>query len=109
MERQDNVNPKYIKVEVEVKIEVTVKEIIRIGIGQIIDEIVETEDNSGKTEAVTDLSKIIGEIISEKIQEIMADKIAQENTDTKIIGIMVMIEAGIGLEKGHFPEVMTVI
>ena len=39
----------------------------------------------------------------------MADKIAEENTETIIIGMIVMIEAGIGLEKGHFPEVMTVI
>ena len=55
--RQLNLNPKYIKVEIEVKIEVTVREIIRIGIGQIIDQTVETEDNSGKTEADSDLSK----------------------------------------------------
>ena len=42
-------------------------------------------------------------------QEIMADKIAEENTETTIIGMIVMIEAGMGLEKGHFPKVMTVI
>ena len=53
------------------------------------------------------MSKIIGEIISEKIQEIMADKIAEENTETTIIGMIVIIEAGIGLEKGHFPEFTT--
>ena len=103
MEGQDNLNPKYIKVEVEVKIDVTVKEIIRIGIGQIIDGIVETEDNSGKIEVDTDLSKIIGEIISEKTKKIMADKMAEENTETTIIGMMVMTEAGIVLEKGCFP------
>ena len=34
--KQDNLNHKYIKVEVEAKIEATVKEIIRTGIGQII-------------------------------------------------------------------------
>ena len=39
----------------------------------------------------------------------MADKIAEENRETTIIGMIVMIEAGIGMEKGHFPEVMTVI
>ena len=75
---------------------------------QIIDRIVETEDNSGKTEVDTYLSKIIGEIISGKIQEIMADKIAEENRETTITGMIVMIKAGINLEKGNFPEVMTV-
>ena len=73
MERQDNLNHKYIKVEVEDKIEAIVKEIIRIGIGQTIDQTVGTEDNSGKTEVDTDLSKVIEEIILEKIQETMAD------------------------------------
>ena len=67
MEGQDNLSPKYIKVDVEVKIEATIREIIRIGIGQIMDQIVETEDNSGKTEVDTDLSKVIGEIDLEKI------------------------------------------
>ena len=109
MEGQEDLDPKYITVEVEVKIETTVKEIIRIGIGQIIDHIVQTENNSGKTEVDADLSKVVGEIISEKIQEVMADKIAEENTETTIIVMIAMIEAGIGLEKSHFPVVMTVI
>ena len=39
----------------------------------------------------------------------MADKIAEENIETTIIGMIVMIEAGTGLEKGGIPEVMTVI
>ena len=55
------------------------------------------------------MNKVIEEIVSEKIQEIIADKIAEENTETIIIGVIVMIEAGISLEKGHFPEVMTII
>ena len=101
--------PQIHQIEVEVKIEVTIKEIIRIGIGQIIDQIVETEDNSDKTEVDTHFSKVIGEIISKKIQESMAGKIAEENTETTIIGMVAMIGAGIGLEKGHFPEVMAVI
>ena len=109
MEGQDNLSPKYIKVEAVVKIEAIVKEIIRIGIGQIIDQTVETEDNSGKTEVGTDLNKVIGEIILEKIQEIMADKIAEEGIEMTIIGMIVMIEAGTSLEKGHIPEVMTII
>ena len=55
------------------------------------------------------MSKVIREIILEKIQDIMADKIAEENIETTIIGMIVMIEAGIDLEKGSFPEVMTII
>ena len=56
-----------------------IREIIRIGIGQIIDQIVEIEENSGKTEAGTDLSKVIGETILGKIQEIVVDKTEEEN------------------------------
>ena len=55
------------------------------------------------------MSKVVGEIILEEIQEIMEDKLAEENTETTIIGMKVMIDAGTGLEKGHVPEVMTVI
>ena len=55
------------KTEVEHKMEATTREIIRIDIGQIIDQIVEIEDNSGKAEADTDLSNVTGEIISGKI------------------------------------------
>ena len=36
----------------------------------------------------------------------MADKIAEENTEATIIGIK---EAGIGLEKACFPEVVIII
>ena len=50
MEEQGNLNPKYIKTEVEAKIEAITKEIIRIGIGQITDQTVGIEDSSGKTE-----------------------------------------------------------
>ena len=54
-------------------------------------------------EVGTDFSRIIGETI-EKIQDTMADKTAEENTETTIIG---MIEVGIGLEKGCFSGAMT--
>ena len=77
----NNLNHKYIKVEVEVQVEATVKEIVRIGIGQTIEEMVETDDNLGKMEVGTDLSKIIGETI-EKIQETMVDKVGEKNTET---------------------------
>ena len=39
----------------------------------------------------------------------MADKIVEENIETTIIGMIVVLEAGTSLEKGHIPEVMTVI
>ena len=55
------------------------------------------------------MSKVIGEVISGKIQEIMADKTAEENIEITVIGMIVMSEVGIGLEKGHFPEIMAVI
>ena len=87
----------------------TTREIIRRDIGQIINQIVEIEDNSGKTEEDTDLSKVIGEIISGKIQSIMADKTGEENIEISVIGMIFMTEVGIGLEKGCFPEIMAVI
>ena len=36
----------------------------------------------------------------------MADKIAYENTETTIIGV---IEVGIGLKEGNFPGALTII
>ena len=45
----DNLNPRYIKAGVKVRTEVIVKEIIRTGTGQTIDQIVGIEDSSGKT------------------------------------------------------------
>ena len=60
MERKGHSNPKYTKIEVEVKIEDIIKEIIGIDIGQIIGQIVEIEDNLGKKEVETDLRKAIG-------------------------------------------------
>ena len=109
VERQGNSNPKYIKTQVEVTIEDTTREIIRIGIGQIIDQIVEIEDNLGKTEVDTDFSKVIGEIILGKIQVIMEDKTVEESIEVTVIEVIVMIKVGIGLEKGHSPQIMTVI
>ena len=84
------------------------KEIIRIDIGQIIGKIVEIEDNLGKTEVETDLSKVIGEIIG-KIQEIMEDKTVEDSIGITLIQMTIMIEVGIGLKKGHFSGTMTVI
>ena len=39
----------------------------------------------------------------------MVAKTAQESIEITVIEMTVMIEAGIGLEKGHFPEIMTII
>ena len=54
------------------------------------------------------MKKIIGEVILEGMLEIMVDKIAEENIEIAI-EMTVMIEAGTGLEKGHFPEIMAII
>ena len=71
-------------------------------------QLVDTEDNLGKTEVETDLSRIIGEIIG-KVQEIMEDKTVEERIGIALIEMKIMIEVGIGLEKGCFPGIMTVI
>ena len=55
------------------------------------------------------MSKVIGEIIIGKIQENMEDKAVEERIEVIIIEVKAMIEVGIGLEKGHFPETMTII
>ena len=60
-------------------------------------------------EVDTDLSKVIGEIIIGKIQEIMEDKAAEKSIEVIIIDVVVMMEIGLGLEEGHFPESMTAI
>ena len=39
----------------------------------------------------------------------MADKLVEENAETTAIGMIAMIEAGIGLETCNFPEDITVI
>ena len=59
----DSSNHKSIKVQVEVRTEITIRETIRIGIDQITDQIRVTEDNTDKTEVGLDTNKIIGEVI----------------------------------------------
>ena len=105
MEQTDNSNHKYIRVEVEVKTEITItiKGTIRIGTDQITGQIAETEDNTDKREVGLGMSKNLGEVILEAMQEILA-----ENIDIAIEKI-VMIKAGTGLEKGHFPDIMAII
>ena len=55
------------------------------------------------------MSKVIGEIILGKIQEITEDKAEEESIEVIIIKVVVMIEVGIGLGRGSFQETMTVI
>ena len=92
MEGQDNLNPRYIKAEVEVRIETIAKEIIRIDIGQTTDQTVVIEDSSGKTEVDKDLSKVIEEVVSEIIPEDTVDKIVEESMGIIVIEMMATIE-----------------
>ena len=108
VEEIDNSNPKSIRVEVEVKTEIRIRETIKTGTDKMTDLTAETEDNTDKTEVVFDTNKIIEEIILEEMLEIMVDKIVEENIETAI-EMRVMIEAGTDLEKGCFPEIMTII
>ena len=66
MEQTHSSNHKSIRVEVEVRTEITVRETIRIGTGQITGQTVETEDNTDKTEVGLDMNKIIGEVTLEE-------------------------------------------
>ena len=69
MEQTDNSNHKYIRVEVEVKTEITItiKETIRIGTYQITGQIAETEENTDKTEVGLGISRILGEVMLEEM------------------------------------------
>ena len=62
VEQIDNSNHKSIRVEVEVKTGITIRETTKIN----RDQIAETEDNTDKTEVVLDMNKIIEEIILEE-------------------------------------------
>ena len=57
MEQVDSSNHKFIKIEAEVRIEITISKVIRTDIGQIV----VTEDSIGKIEVGLDMNKIIGE------------------------------------------------
>ena len=104
MKQTDNLKHKSIRVEVEVRIEVTIKETIRIGTGQIV----EIEDSTDKTEVGLGMNKILGEVNLGETLEVMVDKIVQENTETGI-GMTVMTKAGTSLERGCSPKIMAII
>ena len=87
--RKDPSNPKYIKVDA--RIGLITREVIRT---EVIGQIVETEDNM----EMIGLDKAIKTIIFKGILE-----------NIEMIGVMTMIEAEIGQEKGHLQEVMVII
>ena len=66
MGQVDSSNHKFIKTEVEVRTEITIRGTIRTGIDEIIDQTVVTEDNTDKTKVGPDTNKIIGEDILEE-------------------------------------------
>ena len=64
---------------------------------------VETEDNIDKTKAGLGMNVILEEML-----EIMVEKIVEENIEIAI-EMTVLTEAGMGLEKGHFLEIVAII
>ena len=96
--RKDPLNPKYTKIEA--RVDPIIREVIRIA---IIGQTVETEDSM----EIIGLDNIIEIIIFKEILEDMEDKIEEENIE--MICVMIIIEAGIGQEKGHLQEIMVII
>ena len=82
MEQTDNSNHKSIRVEGEVRTGITIRETIRIGTDLITDQIVETEDNTDRTEGGPDMNKILGEVILQGTLGIMVDKTVEEYRDS---------------------------
>ena len=83
-----------------VRIGPIIKEVIRI---EIVGLTVEIEDSM----EIIDLDKTIGTTIFEGTLEDMQDKIVEENIG--IIGIMIIIEIGMGQEKRHSQGIMATI
>ena len=67
MDQIDNLDHKSIRVEVETRTEIIVKETTKIGRDKITDQIVETEDSTDKIgiglNMNQDMNRIIGEVI----------------------------------------------
>ena len=61
------------------------------------------------TEIYPDLSKVIEGVVSNIIPEDTVDRIAGESIEIIIIEIVVIAEAGIGLERDYFQEILVVI
>ena len=79
MGQVDSSNHKSIKVEIEVKTEIAIRETVRTGTYQITGQIVVTEDITYKTEVGPDMKKIIGEVTLEETQEVMTDRTVEES------------------------------
>ena len=84
------------------------REIIRTDTDQRTGQKAETEDNIDKTEVDLDINKILGEVILEETLGIIVEKSVEENIEAAI-EMTVITEAGTGLEKGCFPEIMAII
>ena len=93
--RKDPSNPKYIRVEVR--------------IGLIIREVIRTSQIVGTGDSIQVVvpDKTIETVIFKETLEDMEDKILEEHIE--MIEIMIIIEAGIGQEKGHFQEIMVTV
>ena len=110
-------NLRSIKVREEDKVETSMTySIIKGGIITInIDQIVGIGvfNLTDKAEVDQSTSKIIGEVILEAIQDhikMLEDRITEENIEvTTGMKATAEIEVGVGLEEGHFQEIMTAI
>ena len=115
MDQVDNLNHKSTKAKVEDKTEATMTDAIIISevIRTDIDQIVETGDSIGKTEADPGIHKIIGEEILEVMQghiKILKEKTVEDSIEIITeMKVMAEVEIGIGLEKSHFLETLVVI
>ena len=104
MEQTDNSNHKSIRVEVEVRTETTIKEIIRIDTDQIKDQIAE---NRGQYRQDRSRSRYEQNFRRGNFRGNIKITV-KENIEVGI-EMTVMIEAETGLERGCFPEIMAII
>ena len=105
----DHLNPICIKSEEEDKREVIVKGVIRIGTDQVTGQIAGIENSLDKIEVDPDLSKVIEGIIFEITLEDIVDNMVEGSIEMITIGVVVIIEAGIDLERDHSQETIEVI
>ena len=110
-------NLRYIKANKEDRVEIIMAHTImaegtiKIGTDQTVR--IGEFNLTGKVEVDQCMNKIIGEEILEAIQghiKILEDRIAEENIEL-IIGMKITAEreVGVGLEKGHFQEIIVII
>ena len=97
MEQLDNLNHRYTKAEVEARIGITIKEIIRADTDRQIDQTAMTEDSLGKINPVRDMNRTLGGVTLGEMLETLTDEIIEEN-------IVAILETGIDPEKGHYQE-----